>query len=1210
MYLKALELTGFKSFANKTIVEFDSGITSIVGPNGSGKSNILDAILWVLGEQSYKNIRAKESSDIIFSGGKNKKPKSMAEVSLIIDNGDRYLDIDFSEVKITRRIFKTGENEYLINNKKSRLKDIHTLFMDTGIGKQAYSIIGQGRVERIIGSSPKELKEIIEEAAGVKRAKIEKDESEKKLQDLKNEIEKIDYVEKDLKHRVDYLKIEQEKAKLFREYSKKIDVHKFMVLEYGVNERTSLKYEYEEKSQEVREELERGEKTFSEKQAELEKTNEIRVELQENLKNKKNERNKNFENLEMLKEEYSKLVNQNSNLETEANEKARRKGILERDIEEKEKILNDSKSELEFMTKDLAEKEREKNELEAKVKGVKRKSDEIALELKERTQKNSNFEVDKIKVAGENEDLEKRVFGATNENKRQIAEKMDLEGEFDRISQEKKAYEVQKSEKEKQKFEREQKIQKLNEKTDELRKEYSEINKKKNESSYKLENFQVRQKAIANAIEKNETFNQSVKHILNEKIDGVIGAFVNLIDVPAGFEEAVQTLSGGMFRDIVVRDSEIGKKCIEILKRKKLGRASFLPVEDIRVSKINENLPVIEKILQKSDFQNRMSQEEIQNNIISNTKGKNGIIDFARNIVKVDGKFVNKNIEKVIQFVYGNSVVVENLEVGTELLKKGFNDRIVTLEGDIITSRGRMTGGHSFKGKDEILERKKELKHLEGEIEENKKNFDKFEKKLSEIVLEAEKAGKEKEEEEKLFENFKNDYQSFNENYDDFSIKFSRKQREINTLNYEISESRKFILEKETKIKENLELIQNIEKCIEENNLKMENLREELKKLENIDEFIQRLNVADKEYEVLKVRTDNNKNRFGEIEADYRKLLREKAELIEFEKRKDLLGRELMDKISKLKSEIGENEKNRKSIFGEIQEIEKEIQKVEGSERKLIAEIKGIEMNILKYKNEYEKIIEKITRNNSELEFQTSEFKELENDEILNDEEYFEIASEEELADIKRKLASNERSRMNIGAVNMASIEEYEHENERYQSIAAQKKDLLESRESLLGFIKEIEEEVTSKFFMAYEQINKNFQYMCETILNGAKGILKMTDPENLLTTGLELSVKYKNKPEQTLLLLSGGEKSMLAVSFIMAIFMFKPSPFTFFDEIEAALDEKNTKKIVELLHQFINKSQFILITHNKETMKGSHRLYGVTMNKEIGETKIVSVDV
>ena len=476
--------------------------------------------------------------------------------------------------------------------------------------------------------------------------------------------------------------------------------------------------------------------------------------------------------------------------------------------------------------------------------------------------------------------------------------------------------------------------------------------------------------------------------------------------------------------------------------------------------------------------------------------------------------------------------------------------------------------------------------------------------------MEAEKVEAERTETEKLFENFKNEYQVFNENYDDFNIKFSRKQREINTLNYEISENEKFILEKETKIKENLELIQKIEKNIEENNLKIENLNQDLKNFENIDEFIQKLNAADRDYEILKVRTDNNKNRFAEIESDYKKLLNEKAELAEFEKKREMLGKELSVKISDKKNEISENEKLNENILGEIQKIEKNIHKIEEKERKFISEIKDIEVNMLKHKNDYEKIVEKITRNESELEFQLAEFKELENEEILENEEYFEIADENELMATKKKLAVNERSRTDIGAVNLASIEEFEHENERYQNIAVQKKDLLESREALLGFIQEIEEEVTSKFFMAYEQINKNFQYMCETILNGAKGLIKMTDPENLLTTGLELSVKYKNKPEQTLLLLSGGEKSMLAVSFIMAIFMFKPSPFTFFDEIEAALDEKNTKKIVELLHQFIDKSQFILITHNKETMKGSHRLYGVTMNKEIGETKIVSVDV
>ena len=448
MYLKALELTGFKSFANRTVVEFDNGITSIVGPNGSGKSNILDAILWVLGEQSYKNIRAKESSDIIFSGGQNKKPKSMAEVSLIIDNGDRYLDVDFSKVKITRRIFKTGENEYLINNKKSRLKDIHNLFMDTGIGKQAYSIIGQGRVERIIGSSPKELKEIIEEAAGVKRTKIEKEDSEKKLQDLKNEIEKIDYVEKELKLRVDYLKDEQAKARLFKEYTKKIDLQRFMVLEYNVNEKSSLKYEYEEKSQEIQKELEKSEKNFSEKQAELQRTNEIREELYKNLESQKNENSENFKNLEILKDEYSKIVNQNSNLETEANEKAKRKDILEKDIAEKEEILNKSRNELELITKDLIEKEKEKAEWEAKVGELKQKSDKIMLELKERVQKNSNFEVDKIKVAGENEDLEKRVLAAKTENKRHISEKSIVEAEFNKINEEKQTFEIQKSENE------------------------------------------------------------------------------------------------------------------------------------------------------------------------------------------------------------------------------------------------------------------------------------------------------------------------------------------------------------------------------------------------------------------------------------------------------------------------------------------------------------------------------------------------------------------------------------------------------------------------------------------------------------------------------------------------------------------------------------------------------------------------------------------
>ena len=1176
MYLKALEINGFKSFANKTVVEFDNGITSIVGPNGSGKSNILDAILWVLGEQSYKNIRAKESSDIIFSGSKSRKPKSMAEVSLIIENEDRYLDIDFSEIKITRRIFKSGENEYLLNNKKVRLKDINNLFIDTGIGKQAYSIIGQGRVERIISSSPMELKEIIEEAAGVKRAKNEKEISEKKLKEVKNEIEKIDYVEKDLEVRVNYLKKESEKARLFKSYTQKIDTEKYMILEYGINEKNLLKADYTAKSEQLKSKLENVQEEFLKKNSEWESENNHREELFEKLSAKKKENKENTSLIDNLKNEYSELVKKHSNLEIEANEKDKRKGNLDVDTKEKEEILKRSKEELDQINKALNEKKAQKDEVEKKVLELKEKKSNIEDEIKKRTQKNSDFEVDKIKLRGENEDLEKRVISAKNEGKKYLVEKKEIQSEIEKIQNEKDDFENKKAEKEGFKLEKEAQIKQLDDEIDELRSDYSRINSQKNDLRYKYENLDSKRRANINIIEKNETFNRGIKYILNEKIDGVIGAFVNLIDIPVGYEEAIQTLSGGLFQDIIVKNTDIGKKCIQILKDKKLGRASFLPIENIKTGKMLSQLPKVE-----------------------------GVIDFARNIVKYD-----KSLEKIVQFAYGNAVVVKNLDVGAQLSKNGFSDRIVTLEGDIITARGRMTGGHSFKGKDELLERKKELKLLEKDLQSISSEITGFEKKLKEITEKAAKLDSEKKEIQDEFSVFLKDYEEFNAEYNNFNLKFGQKERILRTLNYEITENENFIIEKQEKITENERIVKEIEKYIVENNSKLEYLEKELNKISNLDEYTNELNAIVTEYEILKVKTENNKTRYREIEADYNKLVREYQELLEFEKKRNFLKEDFETKIASKKEEIDKKVLDNQENLEEIEKIERTIKEIEKRERDLIQEIKEIEMRILSEKNDYEKLLEKILKNENELQSQLDEFETIEKDKIKENEEYFELKNENELNAVKRKLSMNQKSREEIGSVNLASIEEFERENERYTSIVNQKKDLIESREALFKLIGEIEVEIVNKFSFAYEKISENFKYMCDTILNGAEGGIKLTNPEDLLKTGLELSVRYKNKPEQTLMLLSGGEKSMLAVSFIMAIFMFKPSPFTFFDEIEAALDEKNTQKIVEVLHKFIDKSQFILITHNKETMKGSHRLYGVTMNKEIGETKLVSVDI
>ena len=404
--------------------------------------------------------------------------------------------------------------------------------------------------------------------------------------------------------------------------------------------------------------------------------------------------------------------------------------------------------------------------------------------------------------------------------------------------------------------------------------------------------------------------------------------------------------------------------------------------------------------------------------------------------------------------------------------------------------------------------------------------------------------------------------------------------------------------------------MENIEKLLAANKLNIISLNNELNDDENLEEYIKELGELDKDYEILKVKTESNKTRYLEIRNDCQKMSEEREELLKFQENKTILKNKIEERLSLEKLKIKENseksEKNRKII----KELEEKIKFLEKNEKELIKTVKDIEMKKKDGENEYGKLKEKTDESSRELEAYSDEIKSIPFEQIKEMEEYTIIKSETEVMAMKRKLSLNEKSRMEIGNVNLSSIEEYKRENGRYRELVNQKKDLQAAGDSILTLIEEIEEEIIEKFNFSLNEINENFKYMCENILNGAKGSIRLLDEKNLLETGLELSVKYKNKPEQTLMLLSGGEKSMLAVSFIMAIFMFKPSPFTFFDEIEAALDEENTKKIVKLLNRFISKSQFILITHNKETMKGSHRLYGVTMNKEIGESKIVSVDV
>ncbi len=802
--------------------------------------------------------------------------------------------------------------------------------------------------------------------------------------------------------------------------------------------------------------------------------------------------------------------------------------------------------------------------------------EEITTLLKEKNDKNQDLEANKIRILHENEDLEKRIFTTKNENKRLGLEFEKIKAEYEKIATEKEKFDVEKDKKEKIKNEKQLEISQIMKASEELEQKYYEMNKEKNALSFQYENLVSQKRTVENIIENNETFAKSIKYILNHKIDGVIGAFINLIDIPKGYEQSFQVLSGASFQDIVVKDTKVGEKCISILKEKKLGRASFLPLDSIKIFKLLDKAP-----------------------------DEKGVVGFARDIVQYD-----KKIEKIVQFVYGNSLVVETLEIGTKLLKKGFSDRIVTLDGDIITARGRMTGGYIQKGKDELLARKQELKEVKESIKKITESAKKLNNELEIVEEKKEKNELRKSEITEEFNTLNQKYVDFSKEYENFSVEFTKKRREKETLEFEITENEKFLISRKDKVDENKLIIGNIEADIEKNKKEVEKLNENLEKLKDLSEFEKQLNTIDTEYEILKVKTENNKTRYEEIERDYLKLINEKNVIFDFEKKRDKLSSEFNREIENKKEEILVKESKNEKLNTKIKEIEEKIKQLEKFEKDLIKNVKDIEVKMIEYQNQNEKLIEKITKNEKDLEFFKEEMQEIANEEVKNNQEYKKIENENEFMIVKRRLSMNEKSRSEIGIVNLSSIEEYNRENERYTEIVEQKKDLIKSDTALMSLIKNIETEIVEKFNTAFVKINKNFEYMCNTILNGAKGLLRLTDEENLLETGLELSVKYKNKAEQTLLLLSGGEKSMLAVSFIMAIFMFKPSPFTFFDEIEAALDEANTKKIVELLNNFIEKSQFILITHNKETMKGSHRLYGVTMNKEIGESRLVSVDI
>ena len=1170
MYLKAVEINGFKSFGERVYIDFNRGITSIVGPNGSGKSNILDAVLWVLGEQSYKNIRAKESQDVIFSGGKEKKPATKAEVSLIIDNSDRYLDLDNDTVKITRRIHISGENEYLINDTKSKLKEIGTLFLDTGIGKTAYSVIGQGKVERIINSSPKEIKSIIEEAAGIKKLQANRIEAQKNLANIEINLDKVEFIlnetrenknkiEKQAELAQKYIDLKDEKSSL----AKGIYITELEQKEKNLLENEDIKVKSEEECSILQEKFDKTLNRLTTIDLEKEEVKKQKIlidsrnkELKDVISTKETEqavtreRLDNFKKDKLLKEEYSLH--------------------LENKIEKKLEEINILIAKKEELSKNILEMEAANKEFERKINELEAIKVEKTDLIESRNKKIRDLELEKQLSSNEIENNERKL-------KSSLDEVEILKKELDEITKKEIANNEEKDLLNSQIKEKQEELAKTEERNEFLVNQLSEISKTINKLSQDIREYEYQEKtssgkleALIRMEESNEGFFKSVKEVLNSGISGIDGVLISLIKFDDKLAKAIEAAVPGNLQDIIVEDKEVAKKCIAFLTERKLGRASFLALDIIKVS--------------RREFKGNMP----------------GVLGLAADLVSAEDKY-----KKVVDFVFGGLLIVENIDVATDILNKNlFAGNIVTVNGELVSSRGRITGGENQKSSiNQIFERKKEIKVLEEKVSNLKSKIVEESKRREDLSIKLENYENEIDKIDSLEDSIRKKMELLKKDFENLSEKSERISKELRNIKFNIDDAEKYKTSYQDRINSSVSNIEEIEKHI--NSLRKDLEADELtlkETLANIDEL-------NKHFSDTRIIFLNNKNSIEQYERDIISKENENSDLKEEKEKNSNVVMELSQNIEELEKneeqlqkEIEEHIKIYNSENRDIEVLNERENNLSNEERELSKDKSKLETDLLHSNDRLEKITEVIEKIKTDIENINEKLTEL-------TDVTAKTVEVEKLKSSKDYLRSLENKINNFGDVNLLAINEFKELKEKYDYLARERDDVVKSRKQVMDLIQEIDERIHEDFHTTYQNINENFNKMCDETIRNTEGRLNIINPEDFENCGIEIFVKFKNKKKQPLSLLSGGEKSMVAIAFIMAIFMYKPSPFTFLDEIEAALDEKNTKNLLGKLRDFTNKSQFILITHNKETMKESDSIFGVTMNKEIGISKIVSPD-
>lgn len=1179
MYLKSIEIHGFKSFANKIKFEFHNGITGIVGPNGSGKSNVADAVRWVLGEQKVKQLRGSKMEDVIFAGTENRKPLGFAYVAITLDNSDHKLDVDYEEVTVSRRLFRSGESEYMINGTQVRLKDVNELFYDTGIGKEGYSIIGQGQIDQILSGKPEERRELFDEAAGIVKFKRRKNQALKKLDDENQNLVRVQDILAELERQVGPLEKQCEKAKkylLFKDDLKKYDVNMFLVEMEDIKNRLSdLDKKLEIATSDMNssnEEFENIKKQYTKLEADLEEINnsiEAKKTMSTDIVLK-------IEKLEgrilVLKEQINSAKNNEEFIATRVN-------AISSDIAQKEKDLTELCKEKDDNENVIQETIKSQSEITTDISVIKEEIENLDKEIAEHKAEIIEILNSKSMIKSKLQRCD-TLLEQINIRKSQLNQKL-IEFQSEKENQESKIEEL------------EAELDKVNDSIDELNKtvseyrndlndlrvENSKITKSISENQERYHKSKSNLEALKNITERYEGYGNSIKKVmeLKENKKGIIGVVADIIKVEKKYEVAIETALGGNIQNIVTDTETTAKEIIEYLKKNKYGRATFLPLSSMT---------------KKTGFNNE--------DVFSDK----GVLGLACDLVEI-----KKEYEGVTKYLLGKVVVVDTIDNAIALERKyRYSLRIVTLEGEYLNIGGSISGG-AFKNNSNLLGRRREIEELENKLKDlknEKENLDKnlIENRSKTSVLndELDKINKALQEQniakntlELNLKQAKDRKNNIDTEYQEYTAESGNIASEIGNINNNSLELNKELTNVEDRNSELEELIKQKSNNMDSVNAKLvektsllEEINIEISSLKQKNEFlcekIQNSNnqISDLKNELEQIKNNSSENN-NEISA--------RIETIDGITKEIEEGRKLIEKlnleIEDLKNAKEKQNKDHKEFFDKreelssrITQLDKEIYRL-NSQKENLQEKNEAKINYMW--NEYE-----ITyRNAVELR-----------DESLNDK-----------AELRNSIANLKRQIKELGDVNVNAIEEFKEINERYQFMKEQHEDLMRAKENLLKIIDELEVGMRKQFKEKFAEIQVEFDKVFKELFGGGEGVIELTEADDILDAGINIISQPPGKKLQNMMQLSGGEKALTAICLLFAIQNLKPSPFCLLDEIEAALDGSNVIRFAEYLHKLTENTQFIVVTHRRGTMGCADRLYGITM-QEKGVSALVSVDL